>query len=129
MLTPEQERAKSVVASVQNHFRVEMRREDVATVFSLRGELDLASSPTLEAALERADSSDTELVILDLSELRFMDSTGLSVLVKAQQRAQDAGRRFAVVRGGHQVQRLLDVTGVGERLTLVDAPDELLGGD
>jgi anti-anti-sigma factor len=57
---------------------------------------------------------------------KFMDSTGLSILVEAHQRAVDAGRRFGLVKGSAQVQRLLALTGVAERLTLVDAPEELL---
>ena len=90
------------------------------------GELDLASGPALEDELARVGSSGVELVVLDLRELEFMDSTGLSILVKANQRAVDAGRRFGLVRGSPQVQRLLDLTGVAEHLTLVDTPEELL---
>jgi anti-sigma B factor antagonist len=93
------------------------------------GELDLASSPALREELERTIDGGAELVILDLRELVFMDSTGLSVVVKAHQRALDAGRRFAVVRGGKQVQRLLTLTGVGERLIVVDQPEELLDAE
>ena len=65
---------------------------------------------------------------MDLRELEFLDSTGLSVLVKANRRAVEAGQRFALVRGGPQVQRLLELTGVADRLTVVDTPEELLGG-
>ncbi len=66
-------------------------------------------------------------MILDLRELEFMDSTGLGLLVTTNKRAREAGRRFALVKGGQQVQRLLSLTGVGERLTVVDSPEELLG--
>jgi len=55
-----------------------------------------------------------------------MDSTGLSVLVRAHQRAIGKGQRFGVVKGPQQVQRLLSLTGVAERLTLADSPEELL---
>jgi anti-anti-sigma factor len=104
-----------------------VRREDRATVVAVTGELDLASSPALDQELERVSRSDTELLILDLSELEFMDSTGLSVLIKANQRAQDAGKRFGVLKGSPQVQRLLSLTGVDERLTVADRLDQLLG--
>lgn len=86
----------------------------------------MASGPELEAELERVNES--ELIIVDLRRLEFIDSTGLSVLVKANQRAQDAGRRFALVNGGSQIQRLLSLTGIADRLTLVDTPEELLAG-
>jgi len=57
-----------------------------------------------------------------------MDSTGLSVLVRAHQHATESGQRFGVVKGPQQVQRLLSLTGVADRLTLVGTPDELLRG-
>jgi anti-sigma B factor antagonist len=108
----------------QNEFNVETSSDESATVLTVTGELDLATSPALEAELERA-SSGPELVILDLRGVTFMDSTGLSLLVKAQRRAQDARRRLAVVKGGAQVQRLLTLTGVAERLTLIDSPEQV----
>lgn len=91
------------------------------------GELDLASAPELEQELNRAASNGAQLIILDLRPLEFIDSTGLSLLIKAHQRAQAAGRQFAIVRGSSQVQRLLGLTGIEDRLTLIDAPEDLLG--
>jgi len=95
-------------------------------VLAVRGELDLASSPALEEELARVGSSDSPFLILDLRELEFMDSTGLSVLVKAHQRAQETGQRFGLVKGRPQVQRLLSLTGVAERMALADSVQELL---
>jgi anti-sigma B factor antagonist len=111
---------------VQSHFRVEVQSRDQATVISVAGELDLASSPALQEELERV-AADSRLLIIDLRELDFMDSTGLSVLVRAHQRAEEQGRRLAMVKGPQQVQRLLSLTGVADRLTVVDSPEELLG--
>jgi anti-sigma B factor antagonist len=107
---------------VQSHFRVEVRNEDHTTVISVSGELDLASSPALEEELERVAKSDATVIVVDLAELEFMDSTGLSVLVRAHQRAEENGRRLGLVNGSQQVQRLLTLTGVADRLTLADAP-------
>lgn len=109
---------------MQSNFEVELRERDQAVIIGVTGELDLASSPALEQELDRRVNSGVESVIVDLRQLEFMDSTGLSVLVRAHQRAVEAGRRFAVVRGPQQVQRLLSLTGVADRLTLVDSPDE-----
>ena len=91
------------------------------------GELDVASGPALEQELGKAEASDAQLVIVDLRALEFIDSTALSILIKAHQQAEGSGRRFAVVRGQSQVQRPLGLTGLEERLTLVDSPEELLG--
>ena len=111
---------------VQSNFDVDVRDGGQAVVIGVSGELDLASSPGLEQELERRATSGAELVVVDLRQLEFMDSTGLSVLVRAHQRATELGQRFAVVKGPQQVQRLLSLTGVADRLTLVDSPEEIV---
>jgi anti-sigma B factor antagonist len=113
---------------VQSHFRVEVHSADGATVIAVSGELDLASSPALQEELDRV-AADSALLIIDLRELDFMDSTGLSVLVRAHQRAEEQGRRLAMVKGPQQVQRLLSLTGVSDRLRVADTPEELLDGN
>ena len=111
---------------MESQFLVEVRSEGRSALIVVGGELDLASGLVLEDELARVFASRVELVVLDLRKLEFMDSTGLSILVKANQRAVDEGRRFGLARGSPQVQRLLDLTGVAERLALVDTPEELL---
>ena len=108
---------------MQSEFRVWVTNKGEASVISVSGELDLASSPALEVELERLAAGSAPLVIVDLRELEFMDSTGLSVLVRAHQRAQESGQRFGLVNGSHQVKRLLSLTGVADRLTLADTPE------
>ncbi len=112
--------------SGQDDFRVDVRTEDRAIVFAVAGELDLATSPALEQEIERVRDADLDLLIVDLRDLRFMDSTGLHALVKAHKQAHDAGRRFAVVQGGAQIEWLLDLTGVGDLLNVAQSPEELL---
>lgn len=97
-------------------------------MIEVSGELDLASGPTLESELEKLSAPDTTLVIIDLRRLEFMDSTGLSIIVRAHQRLSQEGCELGLVRGSPQVQRLLDLTGVAERLRVVSAPEELLDG-
>ena len=97
-------------------------------MIALSGELDLASSPALEDALERVFGSDAKLVVLDLRTLDFMDSTGLSIIVKAHQTADDHQLQLYLVNGPAQVQRLLSLTGVAERVSLIESPEDVLGG-
>jgi anti-anti-sigma factor len=75
--------------------------------------------------MDELAGSDAELVVVDLRGLEFMDSTGLHLLLQAQQQAQDSGRRLVLVRGPDAVQRLFDLTGVAEALTIVDSPTEV----
>lgn len=113
---------------MQSHFRVDVRRQADAVVLAVSGELDLSSTPALEEEVGKAIECDASTVIVDLRELEFIDSTGLGVLVKANQRAVDEGRTFGLVRGGPQVERLLALTGLSERLRTGETPEELIGG-
>jgi anti-anti-sigma factor len=113
---------------VQSNFNVDVQDGEQTVLVGVSGELDLASSPELERELERGIASEAELLIIDLRKLEFMDSTGLSVLVRAHQKATQSGKRFAIVKGPQQVERLLSLTGVADRLTVVDTPEELLAG-
>lgn len=112
---------------VESSFQLEVRNAASGSVIAVSGELDLASAPALEEELERAAENGAQIVIVDLRALEFIDSTGLGLLIKAHRQAEAAGRTFAIVRGQSQVQRLLGVTGIDQRLTLVDSPEQLLG--
>lgn len=110
-----------------NHFEVQTRREgEGVTVLVTSGELDLASSEQLESALAEATADGSGYVIIDLRGLQFIDSVGLSVLIKADRRVREGGGRFGLVRGSGQVQRLLDLTGLASRVPLADAPEQLI---
>lgn len=110
---------------MQSDFLVDTQIGARTVTLVLSGELDLVSSPILEEALDDANGSDAELIVVDLRKLEFMDSTGLHLLVTAQHRAHDGGRRFAVVRGGEHIHRLFALSGIGELLLVVDSPEEL----
>lgn len=114
---------------MQSDFLVDTRTTGRATTLTVSGELDLVSSPVLERALAPLLDSDAQLIIVDLRGLEFMDSTGLHVLIQAHQRMHDAGRCLALVRARAQVQRLFDLTGVSDAMTIVDSPDDLLEAD
>jgi anti-sigma B factor antagonist len=111
---------------MQDHFRVQRTDNGEATVLAVGGELDLAASPALEQEIDEVLKTPSGALIIDLRELEFIDSTGLSVLVKAHQRAEQDGRRFGLVNGGSQVRRLLSLTGIAERLRIAESPEELL---
>jgi anti-sigma B factor antagonist len=114
---------------MHSDFGVDSQTSGRTVTLALNGELDLVSAPMLEQALDRTYESDAELIIVDLRGLEFMDSTGLHRLVAAQHRLLDRGRRLALVKGGDQVHRLFELTGIGELFTIVDSPDELLARD
>ena len=103
---------------------------DVAVV-ALKGELDVAGAALLEHELDRVSADhDPRAIVLDLSDLDFMDSTGLRLVVLADGRAREENRRFALVRGRNDVQRVFEITRMTERLQFLDSAEEAssLGG-
>lgn len=112
--------------AAQEHFRIETRSAPDRVVLCLHGELDLASAPLLAQEIENASSDSAAMIVLDLKELQFIDSTGLRIILAAHERAQERGQELALSRGSEQVQRLLTITGVGEHLRIIASPDEIL---
>ena len=88
-------------------------------VIRVGGELDLSTVPSLvhelEAALERPEGG----VVVDLSDLEFIDSTGIAVLVRAMGDGEETRLRFVPSRS-EAVGRVLEMTGVAERMQLAD---------
>jgi anti-anti-sigma factor len=112
--------------TVQDQLLIDVRLDKDRAVLSLQGELDLASAPLLQAEIESSQISSAVMLVLDLQELKFIDSTGLRVLLAAHQSSRERGQEFAVTRGSPQVQRLLSITGVGEHIRIISPDDEML---
>lgn len=103
----------------------ETTRDGTVAVVAPTGELDLSGATILETELERL-ARDPELgsVVLDLRGLEFMDSSGLRLVVLADMRAREAGRRFALIRGDETVHRVFEITRMSERLEFVEDPED-----
>jgi stage II sporulation protein AA (anti-sigma F factor antagonist) len=86
------------------------------------GELDIATAGQLEEAVDAATSDRVPELVLDLRELTFMDSTGLRTLAQASVKAEQAGTALAIWRGPRQIERVLEISGLGPLLPLADAP-------
>ena len=101
------------------------RNGSVATVRAT-GELDLSGAAVLEDELERlSEDSQLATVVLDMRGLEFMDSSGLRLVVVADMRAREAGRRFSLIRGDETVHRVFEITRMSDRLDFVDGPEDL----
>ncbi|MBD5636092.1 MAG: STAS domain-containing protein [Candidatus Eremiobacteraeota bacterium] len=85
---------------------------DGAQLFSLGGSLDLATSPSLRATLMEAADREKHEIIVDLSDLEFLDSTGLGALIGAHKRAAEHGGSVRLVAQEGQILRLLRITGL-----------------
>jgi anti-anti-sigma factor len=79
---------------------------------ALRGEFDVASADDAGRALQELLRRDLDVVVIDLSGLDFMDSTGVKFLVDGRDTARARGVRLTLVHGGDPVRRVLTVSGV-----------------
>ncbi|GAA2602205.1 STAS domain-containing protein [Actinomadura fulvescens] len=100
-------------------------RRPAYTVARLRGELDLATAPSLRERLSAVPRTDTRLLILDLAAVSFCDATGLTVLTSVRRRASVLGVALVVAAPCPQLTKLLHATGLERdftvRATVADA--------
>jgi anti-sigma B factor antagonist len=87
---------------------------------ALVGELDLSTVAKVQEELRRIEVSSPATLVVDLSKLTFLDSTGLRCIVTADERAREEGRRIVIVRGPDAVQRVFAITRLDDRLEMVD---------
>jgi anti-sigma B factor antagonist len=88
------------------------------------GELDLDTAPQLEHELAAARSAGAQRLVLDLRALRFMDSTGLRLVIRWDTAAKDEAFAFAIVPGSEVVQRVFRITGMDEHLQVAEPPSD-----
>jgi anti-sigma B factor antagonist len=102
-------------------FEVSIQEGDRGRIVQLRGELDLAVEPLFVQVLGGLSGDGHAGIRIDLSELQFIDSRGLHVLLGAWRRWTEAGRTFDIVRGPEPVMRVFEVSGVEDQLPFTDA--------
>ena len=100
-------------------FTISSRRLDGGILVALSGDVDLATAPVIDGELRRAEESES-LIVLDLSEVSFMDSTGLRAVIACDQRLRDRGGSLHLVHIPPQVSRLFELVGVNGHLTIDD---------
>lgn len=103
------------------------RGEDGTTVFELRGDLDFKTAHALQNALDDAIDRGVDRIVLDLSPLRFCDSSGLQVVVSAFHRLTMGGGRLAVVCSDPRVLRVFHVTRLDRILGVSETRLEAFG--
>jgi anti-sigma B factor antagonist len=102
-----------------------VRTGDRAYLVAVDGELDLYSAPQLQAELD-ALAPDATDVVLDLTEVGFIDSTALGTILASGRRLRDAGGRLALVAATPATRKLLGVVGVDRVLPVYDSSDSAL---
>jgi len=103
-------------------FRCDTGRDDAAAWVRPVGELDLDTATEVEKVLADMRADGCDRLVLDLRGLRFMDSTGLRLVIRWDNAAKEDGFEFAIVPGVEVVDRVFRLTGMDEHLTVADPP-------
>jgi len=110
----------SVDLQVHDSFRCELEPERERVRVRPIGEIDIATAPVVEAQLSELTAAGFKQVTLDLSEVGFLDSTGLRMILEWDARSRADGFSFGLVAGPPCVQRLFELTNTTEMLSFSD---------
>ena len=108
-----------------NLLRIDFRRFGGWTVLDIGGELDINSAPELKSAISDAVEGGAITLGLDLTEVNFMDSTGLAALVAGAKKCRERGGDMILVRPNRQIRRILSITGLGKILPTIESTEGL----
>lgn len=105
--------------------RFSIEPHGASVVVSVQGELDITSSQRFDDCLSEAAAA-SDLVILDMSTVDFMDTTALAVIVAHWRRQTDEGGQFLLAGARYRYTKALWITGLADRMPMHDTVDEAL---
>jgi anti-anti-sigma factor len=106
---------------------IDTHKDGGVVQLALTGEFDLAGLPGFEDRLREVEGEAPTVIVIDLTGLKFMDSSGLRALVTADARARKHERRLAIVPGPPEVRRVFEITKLDTRLDLIEDPSAAVG--
>ncbi|HZB06010.1 MAG TPA: STAS domain-containing protein [Thermoleophilaceae bacterium] len=107
------------------NFEVESRIESDRAIVTVRGDFDLQVAERVVVELAKVEERAPALIVVDLSGLSFMDSSGMGVVAAAHARAVEAGRRIVFVRPPYTVRRAFELSGFDDVIAVVDDLDSI----
>ena len=102
-------------------FTVRSTSQNGVASIALKGDLDIATLPELEAHLAPFQDDGVAAIMLDMRELTFIDTTGLHAIDRASQRAKASGQPLILIGTRPSARRLFEITGIGHILDGQDA--------
>jgi len=105
-------------------FDLSVREADHCSVLVVTGELDVATAPQLRQEAVRLTTAGHHHLVLDLSGVDFLDSTGLGVVVGVLKRVRTHGGDLAVAGAVDHVRKVFDITRISDVVAMYDTADE-----
>jgi anti-sigma B factor antagonist len=94
-------------------------------VITVSGEVDLASSPDLDTAIIAAIESGSSSLVIDLTDVSFMDSSGLGVIVRGLKRCREADKDLDLVITNERVLKVFGITGLDQVIPIHDSIEDI----
>jgi anti-sigma B factor antagonist len=104
------------------------RHEGDVSVVSARGEVDVFTAPGLDTELDALIADGHARLVVDLSDVAFLDSTGLGVLVKALKHAREAGGWLHLVVTSDRIRKIFEITGLDASIPIFDTARDAITG-
>jgi anti-anti-sigma factor len=112
--------SEQVLVQQRPVFRISDRRLGDRYLLEVSGELDLATHERVIEAIKRAEASDAKTIDLDLTEVTFIDSSGIRALVEGTLESRRNGQRLRLVPVQGQVRRVLEMCGLLRHLNFIE---------
>ena len=107
--------------------QLQLDEEDGVTIASVEGEIDLSNAVELEMAISQAVANEAVGLVVDLAEVDYLDSSGVTLLFNLSRRVSRRQQEFVVVVPGEaHVREILTLSGATEALQLHDTLPEAL---
>lgn len=103
---------------MEQEFGIDDDRRDGSTVVAARGEIDVATAPALRERLDLVIDRDSGPVVVDLTSVTFIDSTGLGVLIGARQRCAEGSRDLRIVIVEPRILKVFEITGLTDLFSI-----------
>ncbi len=113
---------------MEHTFTVSVESGEQYSVVSVVGEIDSATAPELRDGLHEATASGPSLLVVDLLQVTFIDSTALGVLIEASNRAETEGQMMRIVVSEPRILKVFKITGLTEIFAIRTSREEALAG-
>jgi stage II sporulation protein AA (anti-sigma F factor antagonist) len=106
----------------EESLEIETAQSDGTYVIRLHGELDLSNCDAADRALLQAEQTQADRILLDVDGVKFIDSSGLQVILRAKRRSDASGQRLRITRGRGHVADMFRLTALDMTLPFADSP-------
>jgi anti-sigma B factor antagonist len=104
----------------EDTMKISSEKQDGATIVSPEGDIDLGRSPTLRTSLREAQSSKPPRLVVDLSRVDYMDSSGVATLVEALQNARRGGTKMVLCCMKDRVRSIFEIARLDTVFAIVE---------